>query len=193
MARIVICEFMDEPAVDSLRARFDVVYDPSLVDRRDTLLQQLAAADALIVRNRTQVDAALVERAPRLKVVGRLGVGLDNIELAACAARRIDVVPATGANARAVAEYVITTALMLLRGAYLRSADVAAGRWPRNALAAGRELAGKTLGLIGFGSTSRITGRLARALDMCVIAHDPYVETGDPVWQHECIAPTALA
>ena len=83
--RIVISEFMDAPAVDALRARFDVRYEPELVDRRNGLLQAMAEADALIVRNRSQVDAALLASAPRLRAVGRLGVGLDNIDLTACA------------------------------------------------------------------------------------------------------------
>ena len=72
--------------------------------------------DALIVRNLTQVNQELLNGAPKLKVVGRLGVGLENIELPACAQRNIKVIPATGANAESVAEYVIGTALALTRG-----------------------------------------------------------------------------
>ena len=149
--RVVISEFMDEAAVAALAARFDVRYDESLVDRPAELAAALADADALIVRNRTKVDAALLAAAPGLRVVGRLGVGLDNIDLTTCKARGITVLPAIGANARAVAEYVIATAMLLLRGAYGATANVAAGRWPRAALSNGRELAGATLGLIGFG------------------------------------------
>ncbi|MEB0165475.1 3-phosphoglycerate dehydrogenase, partial [Glaciimonas sp. CA11.2] len=99
---------------------FDTCYLPTLVDQRADLLAQLEQVDALIVRNRTKVDAALLAAAPNLKVVGRLGVGLDNIDVAACAARGIEVIPATGANARAVAEYVIGTAMALLRPADTR-------------------------------------------------------------------------
>src|SRR5438105_1023984 len=83
----------------------------SLVDRPDDLPAVLADADALVVRNRTQVNDALLAAAPQLRVVGRLGVGLDNIDQKACAARGIEVIPATGANAQAVAEYVIGAAL----------------------------------------------------------------------------------
>ena len=165
---IVISEFMDDSAVQLLRADFDVLHDASLVDRAADLHAAMKLADALIVRNRTQVDAALIASAPRLKVVGRLGVGLDNIDTAACSARGIEVIPATGANAVSVAEYVVTTAMMLLRGVYSSSAEVAAGRWPRAQLSHGRELRGKTLGLIGFGSIGRITARLARNLGMNV-------------------------
>src|SRR5437868_11530992 len=113
--RVVITEFMDEPAVAALAARFDVRYDAGLVDRPDDLPAVLADADALVVRNRTQVNDALLAAAPQLRVVGRLGVGLDNIDQKACAARGIEVIPATGANAQAVAEYVIGAALALLR------------------------------------------------------------------------------
>src|SRR4029453_3230888 len=93
------------------------LYDEQLFDRSADLRAAIATADALIVRNRTRVDNALLGSAPLLKIVGRLGVGLDNIDLGACAARNIAVIPATGANAVAVAEYVICTAMMLLRGA----------------------------------------------------------------------------
>jgi (S)-sulfolactate dehydrogenase len=180
--KIVICEFMDEPSVDALRRRFEVVYEPALVDRREELLRQLEQADALVVRNRTRVAEALLAAAPRLRVVGRLGVGLDNIDLPACAARSIAVIPATGANALAVAEYVIACAMVLLRGAYLSSAEVAGGAWPRPRLSEGRETAGKTLGLVGFGGIGRLSASLAQALGMRVVAHDPMLEANAPAW-----------
>lgn len=179
--RVVISEFMDGPAVAELAARFDTQYDAALVDDTARLHAALAEADALIVRNRTRVDATLVAAAPRLRVVGRLGVGLDNIDLAACRARGIEVIPATGANAQAVAEYVVCTVMMLLRGAYGSSAGVAEGRWPRTALSAGRELAGKTLGLVGFGGIGQLTARLARALGARAVAHDPAIDTQLPL------------
>ena len=106
---IVICEFMDQAAVERLRSEFDVRYEPSLIDQPAELRAAVAPAQALIVRNRTQVDAALLAHAPRLTVVGRLGVGLDNIDTAACRTRGIEVVAATGANAISVAEYVQAT------------------------------------------------------------------------------------
>src|SRR5437867_11968 len=155
--RIVISEFMDEAAVSTLSARFAVLYDKTLVDRRDELRAQLRDAAALVVRNRTQVDTDLLAVAPDLRVVGRLGVGLDNIDTEACAARGVEVIPATGANAQAVAEYVIATSMLLLRGAYQATSDVGGGHWPRAALSNGRELGGKTLGLIGFGGIGRLT------------------------------------
>ncbi len=186
--RIVISEFMNAAAVASLARRFDVHYDVKLVDRRDDLLAGLAAADALIVRNRTQVDAALLARAPQLRVVGRLGVGLDNIDVAACAARAIEVIPATGANALSVAEYVVCTVMLLLRGAYHASAEVAAGKWPRGALGEGRETAGKTLGIVGFGGIGQLVAKLAQGLGMKVLATDPALAAAAPVWRESGVA-----
>ncbi|MBN8942596.1 MAG: 3-phosphoglycerate dehydrogenase [Rhizobiales bacterium] len=181
MTDIVITEFMDEAAVDDLRRDFSVTYDKGLVDRPDELARLAAGARALIVRNRTQVRGALLEAGSRLEAIGRLGVGLDNIDLAACKARGIAVLPATGANDIAVAEWAVTTVLLLLRGAYAASAEVADGLWPRERLM-GREVHGKILGLIGFGAIARETAARARALGMAIVAADPFVAAGDPAW-----------
>lgn len=189
---VLISEFMDAPAVDALRQRFDVRYAPDLVDARDALLDAARQADGLIVRNRSQVDAVLLAAAPRLRAVGRLGVGLDNIDLPGCAARGIQVVPATGANARAVAEYVIGTVLALLRGAYASSADVAAGRWPRTALSQGLEAHGRTLGVVGFGGIGQLTARLAAGLGMRIVACDAALPATHPVWAESGATPLPL-
>lgn len=182
MAEIVVCEFMDEEiARDGFRGR-DLLFGPSLVDDPDRLAAVVKGAKALIVRNRTQVRGALLEAAPALKVVGRLGVGLDNIDLDACKARGIEVCPAAGANDLSVAEYVITAAMMLRRGAWTSTDAVAGGEWPRNRLI-GRELSGATLGLVGFGAIARETAARAAALGMTVIAHDPYLPADDPRWK----------
>lgn len=182
MKRIVITEFMDETAVAQLRERHDVLYDPELVDDGARLHTEAGKADAIIVRNRTQVRGELLAALVRCTVVGRLGVGLDNIDVAACEARGLQVIPATGANASSVAEYVIGSAMLLLRGAYQSTEAVASGQWPRGPLSNGREIAGKTLGLIGFGSIGRLTARLAGALDMQVIAFDAMLELDDPAF-----------
>lgn len=181
--KIVISEFMDDAAVDALRQRFDVCFDPALVDQPERLSAELANAHALIVRNRTQVSAALIDIAPNLSAVGRLGVGLDNIDMSACAGRNVAVFPATGANAQAVVEYVITTSLMLLRGAYVRSGDVAAGEWPRQALSNGREAAGSVLAVVGFGGIGQQVARVARCLGMTVVGHDPQLAGDAPCWR----------
>jgi (S)-sulfolactate dehydrogenase len=172
--RVVISEFMDEEAVARLRTRFEVTYDPALAEQPERLAAAIAAAPALIVRNRTEVREALLDAAPRLRVIGRLGVGLDNIDITACAERGVRVIPATGANADAVAEYVIAAVLILLRGAYGATARIAAGEWPRTALT-GREAQGRLLGLVGFGDIARRIVPRATALGMRIAAHDPLV------------------
>lgn len=183
--KILISEFMDGAAVASLQAGFETHYDATLVDRRAEMLAGLKDVDALIVRNRTRVDAEVLAAAPKLRVVGRLGVGLDNIDLPACKSRNVEVIPATGANALAVAEYVVATAMMLLRGAYASSPAVATGLWPRGPLSIGREIGGKVLGIVGFGDIGRLTAQLARGLGMTVVASDPMIDAAASVWK-EC-------
>lgn len=187
MPDIVISEFMDPAAVGTLTDGFEVRYAPELVDKPTELHALLGDCRALIVRNRTRVDAALLAHAPRLTVVGRLGVGLDNIDLEACAARDIAVIPATGANTLAVAEYVIAGLLLLTRGAFLASARVASGEWPRQQLIGG-ELSGRTLGLVGHGAIAREVAARDRALGMRIAAHDPLLAADDPAWRdtHRC-------
>jgi len=182
MPDIVVSEFMDEAAVNGLAADFDVEYDPTLVDDLSRLQSQLATARALIVRNRTQVDVELLAAAPALTVVGRLGVGLDNIDLDACASRDIEVFTADGANADSVAEYVIGAMFALARPALLASSRVAAGEWPRQD-SVGSELAGRTLGLIGLGAIARLVAGKASALGMRITAHDPVLPPDDPAWE----------
>jgi (S)-sulfolactate dehydrogenase len=184
--RIVITEFMDAPAVEKLRASFDVDYRPTLVDDATALAAAVQRAHGWIVRNRTQVRGPALEGASELRVVGRLGVGLDNIDVPVCESRGVEVIAATGANAESVAEYVVTAAMVLLRGAYFSTRAVEAGNWPRQMLSQGREAAGKQLGLVGFGGIGRLTARKASGLGMRVVAYDPVVRADDPAWrEHE--------
>lgn len=180
-ARVVVTEFMDEAALSPLHVHGEVLFDPTLVDDRARLLARVGPCDALIVRNRTQVDLELLAAAPALRVVGRLGVGLDNIDLEACADRGVQVFPATGANTLSVAEYVIGSTLHLLRGVYAAAPAVIAGDWPRQALM-GREASGKQLGLYGFGAVAQATARRAAAFDMTIAAHDPFLPAEAPEW-----------
>ena len=179
---ILISEFMDEEAVAALRRDCSVQYQPGLAQARDELLAAVASVRALIVRNVTRVDRELLDAAPALEVVGRLGVGLDNIDVDACAERGIAVFPATGANAVSVAEYVLTAMLTLRRPVYGATARVAAGEWPRQELG-GHELAGSRLGLIGLGAVARAVAERARALDMRIAACDPYLAPDDAAWE----------
>ena len=187
MARIVIPEFIDPAALETLNAKADVLFSPRLFEDEDGLLEALPGADALIVRNATQVRGPVLSHGADLRVVGRLGVGLDNIDLEECRRRGIAVIPATGANAASVAEYVIGAMLVLSRRAFLAGDRVFAGQWPRQDFI-GREIGGRTLGLLGFGSIARETARRAAALDVTVSAHDPFIEPADPVWSETGVA-----
>ena len=128
--KVVVSEFMDKAALQAFGS-IKVCYEPELAEDPIALEKAASDADALIVRNRTQVTARLLDNAPRLKVVGRLGVGLDNIDLEACDKHSVAVCPAIGANAQSVAEYVVATTLMLLRGAFCSNDLMVAGKWPQ--------------------------------------------------------------
>ncbi len=181
MNDIVISEFMDDAAIDWLRRDFSVIYDTTLVDDPDRLHAACAHARGLIVRNRTQVRTALLAACPNLVAVGRLGVGLDNIDLDACNAHGVAVYPATGGNTISVAEYVITAVLMLRRKAWLGTSDVLAGAWPRQRMM-GLEVAGGILGLIGFGAIAQAVATRAQALGMKIMAHDPFLPADHAAW-----------
>ena len=178
---ILITEFMDGDAVQRLKDAHTTEYDPGLADRQSDIPGKMAGIQALIVRNRTQVTAQLLESAGDLKVVGRLGVGLDNIDVEACNARGIEVIPATGANALSVVEYVLANAMILLRGAYQAGPRMLAGEWPRTE-SSGREISGRVLGLIGYGAIAQETARKAKGLGMTVCAFDPFLPSDSPAW-----------
>jgi len=182
MPLVVISEFMDEPAIDWLRTYHDVTYDPTLVDDPTRLRAACADAAGLIVRNRTQVDTALMDAAPGLKAIGRLGVGLDNIDTDTAKARGIAVHPATGGNVVSVAEYVITAILVLRRSVWVGSAQVLNGEWPRQSMI-GLEVDGATLGLVGFGAIAQATAMRAKALGMTIAAYDPFLPADSPAWE----------
>ncbi len=184
MPHVVVTEFLDPEPLETLKRAYSVHVDTALWGKVAELEALMADARAIIVRNRTQVTAALVAKAPKLQVVGRLGVGLDNIDLTACADRNITVCPAIGANALSVAEYVIGSALMLARSAaYFGSSALVSGKWPREAAGNGWEIAGKRLGIIGFGNIGQTVAGRARAMGMTVSAFDDYVPASSPAWR----------
>ncbi len=191
MADIVITEFLDAGVVRELAKTYDVFHQADLVDRREDLLAALGEARAIIVRNRTWVNRELLDAAPRLQVVGRVGVGVERIDWAACTARGVEVCPAYGANAITVAEYTIAALLLAWRGAFLTSQRVIDGDWPRQEMI-GYDLAGKTLGLVGFGNIGRAVAKRARAFEMTVIASDPYVGPEEPAWGALEVRPVTL-
>lgn len=171
--KIVIAEKVAANAVQVLKQEADwtvLTHDQLGGD----LAQAIADADALIVRSAVDVGAELLKPARRLRVIGRAGVGVDNIDLEAATRAGIAVMNTPGANAVAVAEH--TFALMLAMARHLPRADstTRAGKWEKKSLQ-GTELRGKTLGIIGLGKIGMELARRARAFEMTVIAHDPYV------------------
>ena len=192
MPNVIITEFMDDDVACELTSEFGGVYDTSLVDERARLKTMLKHATALVVRNRTRVDEDLLSAAPALRVVGRLGVGLDNIDIDACRRRSVEVRSAVGTNHVSVAEYVLGALLLLSRPLFFATDQVAAGQWPRTSLAQGAEIAGKTLGLIGFGLIARTVAIRARAFGMHVRAFDPHLWDQDTVWAEHGVMPVDL-
>lgn len=174
MARVVVSEWIDEGALERLREHHEVIAEPDLHADRARLKHALAAADGLIVRNLTTVDVELLDAAPVLRVVGRVGVGLDRIDVAAAQARDVVVSWAPGTNATSVAEYVLGAVVALARRFCPATLHVADGGWDRPAFM-GREVAGSTLGLVGIGDIGARVARRARSLGMRIVASDPAV------------------
>jgi (S)-sulfolactate dehydrogenase len=182
VSKILVSEYLPDEHLDRLRAEHEVLYDPDLGTDRPRLLSHVAGVEAIFTRNRTQVDEELLGAADSLRVVGRLGVGLDNIDLEGCADAGINVISAHGANAVSVAEYVIGAMFVLVRGVYGMTPSMLAGEWPRQGHAFGRELTGQTLGLVGFGAIAREVASRAGGLGMEVLAHDPFLDEADLAW-----------
>lgn len=170
--RVVISESIFEDALVELREVAELHYDPDLYRNREALGRALSRADALIVRNQTRVDEALLAQTPRLRVVGRLGVGLDNLDREALRARGVVLTWSPGSNAVSVAEYVMGAMLLSARRFVGVAAETRQGQWNRFA-AVGTELRGKHLGIIGLGDIGSRLARRAQAFGMTVLAHDP--------------------
>lgn len=168
--RIVVADPISQRGLELLRAPGWEVILPA----KGELAASLAEADALIVRSATRVTAEVLEAAPKLRVVGRAGVGVDNIDLEAATRRGVLVMNTPGGNAVSVAEH--TLALMMAVARHIPRCDAAihAGRWEKSG-AQGTELSGKVLGLVGFGRVGNEVARRARALEMRVLAYDPYI------------------
>lgn len=174
MHRLLITDTLADSGLAIVRAATDIelVYRPGL--KGEELLAEVANSDALITRSGTSVTQELVNAGPRLRIVGRAGVGLDNVDVEACTARGILVINAPTANILSATEHTMAMMLSLCRNIPEAHASVRRGEWTRSKFM-GVELSGKTLGVIGFGRIgTRVTTR-ARAFDMRVIAYDPYI------------------
>ena len=174
MNRILVTEPIAEEGLAYLRARANV--DVLTTMPRNDLLSAIGDYDALVVRSATKVDAELLSAGKKLRVVGRAGTGVDNIDVESATRSGIVVVNAPASNSVAVAELAIGLLLSLARNVPQAHAHVVAGGWSR-AKFMGHEVRGKTLGLVGFGRIGAEVSRRARALEMDVIAYDPVVST----------------
>ncbi len=179
--RVVVVEFMSSEGLAVLAQGADLEYDPTLCERPAALRQALKAADGLVVRNRTQVDRGLLAAAPRLRVVGRLGAGLDNLDLPTLSQSGVEAVYAPGFNATATAEFTLTLAFALARRLRPEWLGGRGPDWQGREGAAGVELCGRAFGVIGLGSVGQTVARKARALGMAVVASQPNRTADDPL------------
>lgn len=169
--KIVVAEKISRRGMELLKAERWKVVEPAGADE---LARALKDADALIVRGGVKVTAELLHRAPALRVVGRAGVGVDNVDLEAATKKGVLVLNTPGGNAVSVAEHTLALMLALARAIPQANQSVKQGRWEKR-LFMGRELREKTLGVLGLGRIGVEVAKRARALEMKVLAHDPYV------------------
>ena len=174
MADILISENIRGNGVDSLAQRFNVVTMPELWRDPAALAKEIAGVRALIIRNQTQITGDLLRNAKDLVVLGRAGVGLDNVDLTACERAGITVTSTPEQSTISVAELAIGLMLSLARQIPAADADTKQGRWNRQRFF-GTELHGKTFGIIGAGRIGLATARRAQAFGMKILAHDPFV------------------
>ena len=169
---IVIAEAIADAGVRRLSERFHV--DLAVGAGRDELLSRLADASALIVRSATTVDAEMIAAAPKLQVIGRAGIGVDNIDLDAATARGVLVVNAPHANTISAAEQAMALMLSQARNIPRAHATLTGGEWDRKSFQ-GVELHGKTVGIVGLGKIGTLVAQRCAAFGMEVIAYDPFV------------------
>lgn len=181
--KILVTELMWDDGIEALRQKgYTVDYDMELSRKREEMLGLLPEYDAVIVRNETKVDTEFLETAVKTQVIGRLGVGVDNIDLEGARERNIPVISARNANATSVAEYVIAAMLDASRPLAAADQDVREGNWNRKFFT-GMELNGRTLGLVGMGEIAHRVAKRAKAFGMRVIGFDPFVAPFDHVVQ----------
>ena len=168
-ARVLVREEISDAGVDLLRTRFDVD-----VDSESPLEEIVARYDAIVVRSATKLTADLIDRAERLKVIGRAGVGVDNVDVEAATRRGIIVANAPDSTVVSAAEHTVGLLVALARNIPQAHAALKQGRWERSAYG-GIELADKTLAVLGFGRIGQQVARRALGLGMRVVAYDPYV------------------
>ncbi len=170
--KVLIKEKIADSAVDLLRDKFEV--DLELEMGAEELAERIGEYDAILIRSATKLNAELIERADRLKVIGRAGTGVDNVDIGAATKRGIVVANAPESNSVAAAEHTLALVLALCRNVPRANISLAEGRWERSSFK-GSELYGKTLGVLGFGRIGQLVARRAQAFDMEVVAFDKFV------------------
>ena len=173
--RVLVCERIAEAGIEHLSSLFSV--DLGLDWTAEELSDRIAEYDAIVVRSATKVTADLIARADRLKVVGRAGTGVDNVDVPAATRRGIVVCNAAGSNALSAAEHAIALLLSQARNIPQAHASLVQGRWERSKFG-GIEVTGKTLGILGFGRIGQMVAERAKGIGMNVIAYDPLVAEG---------------
>ena len=176
MIKILITEFIDSQSLQNINKKFDVIYKKDAWQNKDFLEKEIQKFDGVIVRNKTSLDKNILINASNLKFIGRLGVGLDNIDTEYCKKNNIIVQPATGMNSDSVAEYVVNSSLTLLKKSQIINEQTLQGKWPRTSIIT-KELKGKTFGLIGFGDISKKVLKLINVFDVACIAYDPFINS----------------
>ena len=176
--KILITEFIDKNSLVELNNTFEIKFDEELWAKNEELKEMIKDYDGLIVRNKTQVNKDILSNAKNLKFIGRLGVGLDNIDTEFCKIKNIHVQPATGMNADSVAEYVISTSMTLIKKIPIFHNGTVKGDWPRTTIKSA-EIKGKCIGIVGFGTIGRKVADYSLNNSLNILAHDPYVKKID--------------
>ncbi len=175
MAKILITEFINQSSLENLNKKFDVKYDEKLCENEKQLITMIKDYEGLIVRNKTQVNSNILKNALKLKFIGRLGVGLDNIDTEYCKNKNIHVQPATGMNAVSVAEYVVSSSMSLIKKIPMFHNGTIKGEWPRTTIKS-LEIKQKNLGIIGFGIIGKKVAEYSSKNGLKILAYDPYVK-----------------
>ncbi len=176
--KILITEFINKNSLDDLNNNFEIKFDEKLWEKEEELLEIIKNYDGLIVRNKTQVNKKILSNANNLKFIGRLGVGLDNIDTEFCKTKNIHVQPATGMNADSVAEYVISSSMSLIKKIPMFHNGTVKGDWPRTIIKSA-EINGKCIGIVGFGTIGRKVADYSLKNGLNVLAYDPYIKKID--------------
>lgn len=172
LKRVLVADQISEEGLNILREKLDVTYDPKITAEK--LLETIEDFDALLVRSRSQATAEVIRRGTKLKIIGRAGVGVDNIDVKAATEAGVLVVNSPEGNTASAAEHTIALMFALARNVPAADASMKAGQWERSKFL-GVELFNKTLGVIGFGKIGSRVATAALALGMKVIIYDPFI------------------